>query len=57
MVTILPSNKILVTKSHDNIDKINRSSESHSDCPSCKGDSTIITDPKTREIIYYNNRS
>ena len=51
MVTILPSNKILVTKSNDNIDKINRSSENHSDCPSCKGDNTIITDPKTGEII------
>jgi transcription initiation factor TFIIB len=41
----------LVTKSNDNIDKINRSSENHSDCPSCKGDNTIITDPKTGEII------
>ena len=51
MVTILPSNKILVTKSNDNIDKINRSSENPSVCPSCKGDNTIITDPKTGEII------
>jgi ribosomal protein L37AE/L43A len=48
MVTILPSNKILVTKSNDNIDKINRSLEV---CPSCKRDSTVITDPKTGEII------
>jgi len=48
MVTILPSNKILLTKSNDNIDKINRSSEV---CPLCKGDSTVITDPKTGEII------
>jgi len=48
MITILPSNKILVTKSNDNIDKINRSSEV---CPSCKRDSTVITDPKTGEII------
>ena len=46
MVTILPSNKILVTESNDNIDKINRSSENPSVCPSCKGDNTIITDPK-----------
>ena len=51
MVTILPSNKILVTKSNDNIDKINRSSEV---CPSCKRDSTVITDPKTGEIICSN---
>ncbi|MGC2572489.1 MAG: TFIIB-type zinc ribbon-containing protein, partial [Candidatus Nitrosopolaris sp.] len=51
MVTILPSNKILVTKSNDNIDKINRSLEV---CPSCKRDSTVITDPKTGEIICSN---
>jgi transcription initiation factor TFIIB len=48
MVKTLPSNKILVTKSNDNMDKINRSSEV---CPSCKRDNTIITDHKTGEII------
>jgi transcription initiation factor TFIIB len=51
MVTILPSNRILITKSNDNIDKINRPSETPSVCPSCKRENTIITDPKIGEII------
>src|SRR5262249_24939539 len=51
MAIILPSNKILLTKSNDNIDKINHSSENPSVCPSCKRDNTIITDSKTGEII------
>ena|SRR5215469_3060388 len=50
MAIILPSNKILLTKSNDNIDKINHSSENPSVCPSCKGDKTIMTDSKTGEI-------
>jgi len=50
MVTILPSNKILITKSNNNIDK-HFSSENPSVCPSCKRDNTIITDSKIGEII------
>ncbi len=50
MVSV-PSNEVSIMKSKDNIDKINHASENPSVCPSCKRDHTIITDPKTAEVI------
>src|SRR5437870_12845395 len=50
MVTV-PSSKILVNKSEDDIEYVNSALETFTLCPSCKSDNAIITDPKSGEII------
>src|SRR6266516_2213793 len=50
MVTV-PSNKILVNESKDDIEDVNSALETFTLCPSCKSDNAIITDPKSGEII------
>jgi len=50
MVTV-PSNKILVNKSKDDIEDVNSTLETITLCPSCKSNYAIITDLKSGEII------
>jgi len=50
MVTV-PSNKIVVNESKDDIEDVNSSPETFTLCPCCKSDNAIITDPKSGEII------
>jgi transcription initiation factor TFIIB len=50
MVTV-PSSKKLVNKAEDDLEYVNSALETFTLCPSCKSDNTIITDPKSGEII------